>query len=52
MRVFKTKEFKRFAREEKISNDDLCAAIARATRGIVDANLGRCLIKQRIPRKG
>ena len=52
MRVFKTKEFKRFARKEKISDDDLCAAIARAERGLVDANLGHGLIKQRIPRKG
>ena len=52
MRVFKTKEFNRFAGKEKISNDDLCVAIARAMRGIVDAHLGRGLIKQRIARKG
>ena len=52
LRVFKTKEFKRFARKESISNDDLCTAIERATRGIVDASLGHGLIKQRIPRKG
>lgn len=52
MRVFKTKEFKRFARKEKISDEDLCASIARAERGLVDANLGHGLIKQRIPRKG
>ena len=52
MRVFKTEEFKRFARKEKISDDDLCTAIARAERGLVDANLGRGLIKQRVARKG
>ena len=52
MRVFKTKEFKRYARKEKISDDDLCVAIARAERGLVDARLGHGLIKQRIPRKG
>ncbi len=52
MRVFKTKEFVRFARKERISDSDLCAAIRRAARGLVDAELGGGLIKQRIPRKG
>ena len=52
MRVFKTKEFRRFARKEKISDGDLRAAVARAERGLVDAYLGHGLIKQRIPRKG
>ena len=52
MRVFKTKEFVRFARKEKISDGDLCAAIERAERGLIDAALGGGLIKQRIPRKG
>lgn len=52
MRVFKTKEFKRFARREGVSDADLCGAIERAERGLVDANLGGGLIKQRIPRRG
>ena len=52
MRAFKTKEFKRFACKEKISDDDLCTAVARAERGLVDANLGHGLIKQRVARKG
>ena len=52
MRVFKTREFMRFARKERISDDDLCLAVARAERGLVDARLGQGLIKQRIPRKG
>ena len=52
MRIFKTKEFNRFARKRKISDDDLCTAIARAERGLIDASLGSGLIKQRIPRQG
>ncbi len=52
MRVFKTKEFTRFARREQISDADLCEAVSRAGRGLVDADLGGGLIKQRIARKG
>ena len=52
MRVFKTKEFVRFARKEKVGDGDLCAAIERAERGLIDAALGGGLIKQRIARKG
>ena len=52
MRVFKTRDFARFARREKIADADLCGAVARAERGIVDANLGGGLIKQRIARRG
>ena len=51
MRVFKTKEFVRFARKEKVGDGDLCAAIERAERGLIDAALGGGLIKQRIARK-
>lgn len=52
MRVFKTKDFARFARKEGIDDDALCEAIARAERGLVDAALGGDIIKQRVPRKG
>lgn len=52
MRVFKTKDFARFARQEKIDDAALCEAIARAERGLIDAQLGGGLIKQRLPRKG
>jgi hypothetical protein len=43
--VFKTKEFERFARRERIT-------VHRAQRGLVDADLGGGLIKQRVPRAG
>ena len=52
MRVFKTKDFARFARKELIGNDALCVAIGRAERGLIDADLGGGVIKQRVPRKG
>ena len=52
MQVFKTKWFARFARQELISDASLREAIARAEQGLIDADLGGGLIKQRIARKG
>jgi hypothetical protein len=34
MQVLKTKDFTRFARKERIADEDLCEAIARANRGL------------------
>ena len=52
MRVFKTKSFARFARRENLSNRALCDAVERAAGGLIDADLGGGLIKQRIGRLG
>ena len=52
MRVFKTRGFARFVRAEQITDDSLCDAIDRAERGIIDADLGGGLIKQRVARRG
>ena len=52
MRVFKTKPFSRFADRNEISDEDLCQAVHRASRGLMDADLGGGVIKQRIARKG
>ena len=52
MRVFTTKSFQRFQRKESISNWSLCEANDRAERGLIDANLGLGLIKQRVARPG
>lgn len=52
MQVFKTKDFARFARKEKIDDDALCGGVRRAERGLIDADLGGGLIKQRVARKG
>lgn len=50
VRIFKNRWFARFARQEDISDGDLCETIERAERGLVDADLGGNVIKQRIAR--
>lgn len=52
MKVFKNPWFGRFARKEKISADVLLDAVERAEKGLVDADLGGGVIKQRIARPG
>ena len=52
MRLFKTKWFMRYARQEKLEDHNLCDAIERAERGLVDADLGGGIIKQRVARTG
>ncbi len=52
LRVFVTKVFARFARKERLDDERLCQAIARAEAGLVDAALGTGLIKQRVARRG
>ncbi len=42
----------RFARREQIADSQLRAAIERAERGTIDADLGGGLIKQRVARRG
>src|SRR5882724_6416411 len=42
----------RFARRERISDDALRDAIKRAGRGLIDADLGSGVIKQRVARVG
>jgi hypothetical protein len=52
LRVFATRVFALFAREERLDDRRLCEAVERAGRGLVDADLGGNLIKQRIARPG
>jgi hypothetical protein len=52
VRVFITKQFSRFARSERMKDERLCEAIERAENGLVDADLGGGLIKQRVARPG
>ncbi len=42
----------RYARRELIRDNSLCGAIKRAEQGMVDADLGGGVIKQRIARSG
>ena len=50
MRIFKSKWFAKFARKERITDATLCEAIRDAEQGIVDADYGGGVIKQRIAR--
>jgi hypothetical protein len=52
MRVFKTKWFARFAKHEGIAEEELCDAIRRAEKRLIDADLGGGVIKQRLARQG
>ncbi len=52
MRIFKTKWFARYARRGRIKDSVLREAIARAKRGLLDADLGGGVIKQRVARAG
>lgn len=52
MRLFKTKWFDRFARQEGIDDNNLREAIDRAERGLIEPDLGSGLIKQRVARQG
>lgn len=52
MRTFKTKAFTRFADKAGISDTGLCRAVREAERGLVAADLGGGIIKQRIARSG
>ena len=51
-RIFKVKGFARFQRKERLSDATLCKAIAGVEAGLIDADLGGGLIKQRLPRAG
>lgn len=50
MRAYIPKTFWREAEKEGISEEDCKTAIKKAESGLIDANLGGGLIKQRIPR--
>lgn len=52
MRIFVTKSFRRFQRRENITDASLWRAIERAEAGLIDAELGGGVIKQRIARPG
>ena len=52
MRLFKLKAFARFQRREGIADKVLSNAIGGMEKGIIDADLGGGLIKQRVARAG
>ena len=52
MRIYKNARFAKFARKEKIDDNALCDAVRRAEQGLIDADLGGGLLKQRVAREG
>lgn len=52
MRVFATKPFQKFARDNNIDSESLCKAATEISSGLVHANLGGGVYKQRVARKG
>ncbi|AMG45774.1 MULTISPECIES: type II toxin-antitoxin system RelE/ParE family toxin [Achromobacter] len=52
MRVFKNAWFERFARKQGIADQALLEAIEQAGLGLIDADLGGGVIKQRVARPG
>jgi hypothetical protein len=52
VRIFKSKWLTRYARRERIADESLREAVERAERGLVDADLGGGIIKQRVARAG
>lgn len=52
MRIFKNAWFERFARKQKLQDKALREAVQRAEQGLIDADLGGGVIKQRVARPG
>jgi len=52
VRIFKNKSFARFATKSGIHDTALCKAVLDAERGLIDADLGGGVIKQRVAREG
>lgn len=52
MRIFKTKTLAKFTRQHGISDASLLEAVERAKQGLIDADLGGRVIKQRVARPG
>jgi hypothetical protein len=52
LRIFQTKVFARLARAEGVDADRLIRCVAEVEDGLIEANLGNGLIKQRLARPG
>lgn len=51
-RIFKAKVFERFASKARIADATLVEAVVKVEQGLVDADLGGGVIKQRVAREG
>jgi len=52
MDIYKTREFSRLAAKARLTDAELLASAERAERGLADAEIGKFLVKQRVPRRG
>ncbi|MCZ5618828.1 type II toxin-antitoxin system RelE/ParE family toxin [Escherichia coli] len=52
MRIFKNAWFERFARKNRISDKALREVVELADKGLISADLGSGVIKQRLARRG
>lgn len=52
MRIFKTTHFERFTQKHQISNQELTQLIQNMENGLIDANLGSGVYKQRLAKIG
>ena len=52
MRILKTRDFVKFARRAKIADSSLRRAASELERGLIDADLGGGVFKQRVAREG
>ena len=52
MRILKTRDFVKFARRAKIADSSLRRATSDLERGLIDADLGGGVFKQRVAREG
>jgi hypothetical protein len=52
VRIFKTKLFEKFVHKKRVGDDILRDAVERACGGLIEADLGRGVIKQRGARPG
>jgi len=52
VRIFKNAWFERSARKQKIQDEMLLEAVLRAEQGLIDADLGSGVVKQRVARPG
>lgn len=51
-RIFKTRTFQRWFRKSGLSDAALAEAVAEMERGLVDADLGGCVVKKRVALPG
>jgi len=51
-RIFKTRYFSRWMRKTDLTDEALCAAVSEMQAGLIDADLGGCVVKKRVALPG